>query len=202
LEKSKQVSDSITATGERGAADEPRASSAETVASIGGGGVAQGGSAIPPLSHLDERGAARQVDISAKEPSIRIARAEALVELPPLAYAALKGQHLAKGDALAVARVAGIQAAKETSRLIPLCHQIPLSSASVDFSFDDAARTVRVETLAKTNARTGVEMEALTAASVAALTLYDMAKGVDKGIVIRHVRLLEKTGGKSGDWRA
>lgn len=154
------------------------------------------------LTHLDERGAARQVDVSAKAITEREARAEATVLFPAAAYAALRDATLAKGDALAVARVAGIQAAKRTSDLIPLCHQIPLSSVSIEFEFDDSRRAVRVLARAKCLGRTGVEMEALTAASLAALALYDMAKGIDKGIVIERVRLLEKSGGKSGDWRA
>ena len=141
------------------------------------------------------------VDVAAKNVTLRTARAEALLVLPPAVERALRDATLAKGDAFVTAQVAGIMAAKKTSELIPLCHALPLASVSVTFEWlDDGSLRVLAE--ARTAAQTGVEMEALTAASIAALTIYDMAKAVDKGIEIGRVRLLEKTGGKSGTWRA
>ena len=154
------------------------------------------------LTHLDESGAARMVDVGDKEVSSREARAEAVVTMQAATLALLESGGHKKGDVFAVARVAGIQAAKRCSELIPLCHPLMLSSVEVSFVADAAANTVRVETLCKLVGRTGVEMEALTAASVAALTIYDMCKAVDRGIVIGPVRLLEKRGGKSGKWQA
>ena len=141
------------------------------------------------------------VDVGAKTITRRTARAVALVRLPPAAAAALREATLPKGDAFVTAQIAGILAAKKTGDLIPLCHPLPVDAVDVTFSWDDDA-TLRVETTAVTSAKTGVEMEAMVAASVAALTIYDMCKSVDKGIVIEAVRLLEKTGGKSGDWHA
>jgi cyclic pyranopterin phosphate synthase len=141
------------------------------------------------------------VDVGAKTVTRRTARACALVRLPPAAAAALRAATLPKGDAFVAAQIAGILAAKRTGDLIPLCHPLPVDSVSVTFGWDDDV-VLRIETEATTSAKTGVEMEALTAASVAALTIYDMCKSVDKGIVIEAVRLLAKTGGKSGDWAA
>jgi len=138
------------------------------------------------------------VDVSKKPPSERMARAQARVRLPPEASAAVRDAMLRKGDAFITAQIAGILAAKQTANLIPLAHAIPLCKADVAFAWD--GDTIVVESLARTTAATGVEMEALVAASIAALTLYDMVKSVDKGIVIEAVRLLAKTGGKSGDW--
>lgn len=152
------------------------------------------------LTHLDEEGKAQMVDVSAKQITEREARAEATVRLSPEAFAALKAGNLKKGDALGVARVAGIMAAKRTSDLIPLCHPLPLSTISVDCQLVEATNSIRIEAFVKVASRTGVEMEALTAASIAALTIYDMCKAIDKGIVIEGVRLLEKRGGKSGEW--
>jgi len=154
------------------------------------------------LTHLDDQGNARMVDVSGKEVTERSATAEAVVRLPVAAYAALKAGTLKKGDALGVARVAGIMAAKRTGDLIPLCHPLPVAGAAVTFDLQDESSTVRIEATVKVAARTGVEMEALAAASLAALTIYDMCKAVDKGIVIERVRLLEKHGGKSGDYHA
>ena len=152
------------------------------------------------LSHLDERGQAQMVDIAAKAVSQRAASAEARVHLGfELATLLARGE-VAKGDVLACARIAGIQAAKKTSDLIPLCHPLALSKVAVDFELGD--QQLRIVTSCQCHGRTGVEMEALTAASVAALTVYDMCKAVDKGIVIESLRLLSKSGGKSGDWRA
>jgi cyclic pyranopterin monophosphate synthase len=150
------------------------------------------------LTHLDEAGAAHMVDISAKPATTRVAVAEGRIGMTSEALTAIRDGALKKGDALAVARVAGIMAAKKTSDLIPLCHPLPLSSVAIDFAFEDGG--IHVTATARTTGQTGVEMEALTAASVALLTLYDMAKAVDKAMEIGGVRLLSKTGGKSGDW--
>ena len=151
------------------------------------------------LSHLDEKGRARMVDVAGKAVTRREAIAEAFVNMKGATLALISGGRAAKGDVFAVARIAGIQAAKRTHELIPLCHALPLSSVSVDFEV--SGKTVlRIETCARCEGKTGVEMEALTAASVAALTVYDMVKAVDRGMEIQCVRLLEKRGGKSGDW--
>lgn len=152
------------------------------------------------LTHLDETGAARMVDVSAKPDSAREATAEGRIEMSPQACAAIRDGTSKKGDVLAVARVAGIMAAKQTSALIPLCHPVALSSVTVDLTIGDTAIIVTATT--RTTGPTGVEMEALTAATVALLTLYDMAKAIDRGMRIEGVRLLTKTGGKSGDWTA
>jgi cyclic pyranopterin phosphate synthase len=152
------------------------------------------------LSHLDDNGAARMVDISAKDATEREATAEARIVLSAEAYAAIASGEAPKGDVLAAARIAGIMAAKKTSELIPLCHPIALSKVDVDFEWLDGA--IRITASAKTKAETGVEMEALTAASIAALTIYDMVKALDKGTTIEAVRLLAKSGGKSGSYRA
>ncbi|GFK94305.1 Cyclic pyranopterin monophosphate synthase [Fundidesulfovibrio magnetotacticus] len=156
----------------------------------------------PRLTHLDEKGQARMVDVGGKTPTTRVAVAEALVRLAPATFALLAEGGLPKGDALATARIAGIMAAKRTPDLIPLCHPLGLDAVDVRLELDEAASSVRIEAEARLNAKTGVEMEALTAASVAALTLYDMCKAVQKDIVIERVRLLYKAGGKSGEFRA
>ncbi|HVC46452.1 MAG TPA: cyclic pyranopterin monophosphate synthase MoaC [Terracidiphilus sp.] len=148
------------------------------------------------LLHFDEKGQARMVDVSAKAETRRTARATAFVELSNAVLAALPRNP--KGDPLEVARIAGIQAAKRTSELIPMCH--PLGLTHADVRAEVAKGGVRITATAATTGPTGVEMEALTAAAVAALTVYDMTKALDKGIVIREVRLERKTGGKSGDW--
>jgi cyclic pyranopterin phosphate synthase len=148
------------------------------------------------LSHIDDAGAARMVDVSAKPPTRREAEASAFVSMSQAALAALP--HNPKGNPLEVARIAGIQAAKRTSELIPLCHPLPLSF--VDVRAEIAEGGIAIRAVAATTAQTGVEMEALTAASVAALTVYDMCKAIDKGIVISDLRLERKTGGKSGDY--
>jgi cyclic pyranopterin phosphate synthase len=139
------------------------------------------------------------VDVSKKEETTRLARAEAVVEMSAATVKLLRERRMPKGDPLEVARIAGIQAAKKTSELIPLCH--PLALTHVDVSIDVTSDGARIETVARTHGETGVEMEALTAASVAALTLYDMCKAVEKGISIGPVRLIEKIGGKSGHWK-
>jgi cyclic pyranopterin phosphate synthase len=152
---------------------------------------------MSPLSHFDESGASRMVDVGDKAETHRVARASAIIRMQPATLATIRDKQLAKGDVLEVARLAGIMAAKKTADLIPLCHPLPLTSVQLDFSFpsDDS---VRVEATAKVFGRTGVEMEALTAVSVAALTVYDMCKAVDRGMTIEAVRLDEKDGGKSG----
>ena len=148
------------------------------------------------LTHIDEHGKARMVDVSAKETTRRVATAQAVITMRPETMLKIRQNELAKGDALAVARVAGVLAAKRVDELIPLCHSLPLTDVSVDFEFGEDRLTIR--TSATTVAQTGVEMEALTAATVAALTVYDMAKAVDKRMVIEGVHLVSKTGGKSG----
>ena len=152
------------------------------------------------LTHLDEAGNAAMVDVSAKPATEREAIAEGRITMSAKALAAIREGAVKKGDVLATARIAGIMAAKKTSELIPLCHPLMLSKVAVDFSFEGNA--IRVTGMARLTGQTGVEMEALTATSIALLTIYDMAKALDKGMVIGGVRLLEKRGGKSGDWRA
>ena len=151
------------------------------------------------LTHLDERGAAHMVDVTAKDETRREATAQAVLQTRPDVVERLISGDLPKGEALAVARVAAIQAAKQTSTLIPLCHPLPLSGVTVDF--EAAGDAVRISATVRTTGRTGVEMEALTAATVGALTLYDMVKGVDRAARITDAEVLAKTGGKSGDWR-
>ncbi len=151
------------------------------------------------LSHLDEKGAARMVDVADKIATARAATAECIVRMAPDTVRAVR-EGTAKGDALAVARVAGIMAAKRTPDLIPLCHPLPLTSVSVDFEFVDGG--VRIVTTARVTGQTGVEMEALTAAAVAGLTLIDMTKGVERGVYLESVRLTEKSGGRSGTWKS
>lgn len=154
------------------------------------------------LTHVDEHGKATMVDVGAKADTRRRALAEAFVRLAPATYALLAGGGLPKGDALAVAKVAGISAAKQTPHLIPLCHPLPLTYVGVEFELLPAENSVRIVAEARCTGQTGVEMEALTAASVAALCLYDMAKAVQKDIRIEGVRLLHKSGGKSGEYNA
>ncbi|MEQ8693363.1 MAG: cyclic pyranopterin monophosphate synthase MoaC [Pseudomonadales bacterium] len=151
------------------------------------------------LSHINAAGEANMVDVSDKAATQRVARAGAEVRMQPATLEAIRNNTVAKGEVLAVARVAGIQAAKQCATLIPLCHPLALSKVEVSFEFTDHG--VQVETLCKLRGQTGVEMEALTAASVAALTIYDMCKAMDKGMVISELKLLEKTGGKSGPWQ-
>ena len=152
------------------------------------------------LSHFDEHGAARMVDTSAKPETLRVARASALVRMAPATAALIKDRALAKGDVLEVARLAGIMAAKRTGELIPLCHPLGLDHVDVEAAVDAAAGTVTLTAEARVTARTGVEMEAMTAASVAALTVYDMVKGLERGVEIASVVLVEKSGGRSGTW--
>ncbi|HTU92481.1 MAG TPA: cyclic pyranopterin monophosphate synthase MoaC [Gemmataceae bacterium] len=152
------------------------------------------------LSHFDEHGAARMVDTSAKAETLREAKASGLVRMAPATLALIRDRGLAKGDVLEVARLAGIMAAKRTGDLIPLCHPLPLTSVAVEFTFagDDL---LRIEATVRVFGRTGVEMEALTAVSVAALTVYDMCKAVDRVMTVERIRLEEKSGGRSGTFR-
>jgi len=153
------------------------------------------------LTHLDDAGRARMVDVGDKDVTARRALAQAIVRMSPATAAAVRDGDAPKGDVLGPARIAGIQAAKRTWELIPLCHQLPLSFVGVAAEVDADAGTVTLTAEARTSAQTGVEMEALTAASVAALTVYDMVKGLEKGVAIEQVVLLEKSGGRSGEWR-
>jgi cyclic pyranopterin phosphate synthase len=155
---------------------------------------------VSELTHIDEKGNARMVDVGAKTETERVAIARCEVRMQPATLALIQAGGVAKGDVIGVARVAGIMAAKRTGDLIPLCHPLPITSASVDFAFDEAESRVLIESRVATVGKTGVEMEALTACSVAALTIYDMAKAADKGMVIGQVRLVKKTGGKSGTY--
>ncbi|HYH57758.1 MAG TPA: cyclic pyranopterin monophosphate synthase MoaC [Thermoleophilaceae bacterium] len=150
------------------------------------------------LSHLDDDGRARMVDVGGKEATDRRAVATALVRVSPDTARAIRDGDAPKGDVIGTARIAGIQAAKRTSELIPLCHPLPLSF--VDVAIDVADAEVRITAEARTTARTGVEMEALTCAAAAALTIYDMVKGIERGVEIGEIKLVEKTGGKE-DWR-
>lgn len=152
------------------------------------------------LTHLDEQGKARMVDVGGKADTHRVAIAEGRIAMSGTALAAIRDGTVPKGDVLAAARIAGIMAAKKTAELIPLCHPLALDAVTVDFVLEDQG--VRVTASASLTGRTGVEMEALTAVSLALLTIYDMAKAVDKGMVISGVRLIEKRGGKSGHWKA
>lgn len=149
------------------------------------------------LSHFDEHGASRMVDTTSKLDTERFARASAIVRMKPETLDLIKNRDNSKGDVREVARLAGIMAAKKTGELIPLCHPLPITGVSVDFSFEGDS-SLRVEASVKVFGKTGVEMEAMTAASVAALTIYDMCKAVDRGMTIERIRLEEKSGGKSG----
>ncbi len=153
------------------------------------------------LTHLDASGTARMVDVGDKPETRREAVATARVSMEPETMRLLQAGAHAKGDVLTVARIAGIQAAKKCSELIPLCHPLMLSSIDLDFSLDTAASAVNITARCRLEGKTGVEMEALTAASVAALTIYDMCKAVDRGMVIGEICLAEKRGGRSGDWQ-
>ena len=150
------------------------------------------------LTHVDKEGRARMVDVTEKSGTVRVARAEALVQMSSATVRLLREKAMPKGDPLEVARIAGIQAGKKTAELIPLCH--PLALTHLDVSIEVIGTGARIEAIARTKAETGVEMEAMTAVSVAALTLYDMCKAAEKGISLGPIRLLEKSGGKSGHW--
>lgn len=154
------------------------------------------------LSHFDADGKAVMVDVTGKQATSRTAVAEAAVMMSAAAFTHISSGTAAKGDVLGVARIAGIMAAKRTSELIPLCHPLPLTTVSIDFELDEGRSVVMVRSTAGVTGQTGVEMEALTAVSVAALTIYDMLKSVDRSMVINSVRLIEKSGGKSGTYTA
>lgn len=156
----------------------------------------------PNLTHLDAQGQAQMVDVSGKTPTIRHAVAAAIVRMQPETFQAIQAGNSPKGDVLGTARLAGIMAAKQTSTLIPLCHPLPISKVEVQINPDAQLPGYQIQAEVKTKAETGVEMEALTAASVAALTLYDMAKALEKSISIESIHLVNKTGGKSGDYQA
>lgn len=152
------------------------------------------------LSHIDAQGRARMVDVAAKPVTQREALAVGTLHLSPTVLQMLVAGQMPKGDVLAVARVAGIMAAKKTPELIPLCHPLPITSVTIEFTPDESQNTITIAATVKVEGKTGVEMEALTAVSVAALTIYDMCKAVDKGMVISDVCLMKKTGGKSGTY--
>jgi cyclic pyranopterin monophosphate synthase len=154
------------------------------------------------LTHFDAQGQAHMVDVSAKTPTHRVAVAEGRIRMEPATLALVQSGTARKGDVLGIARIAGIQGAKKTSDLIPLCHPVPLTRVAVAFEVEEAQSSVRCTATAETVGVTGVEMEALTAVQVALLTVYDMCKAVDRGMVMEGVRLLEKRGGKSGAWVA
>jgi len=155
-----------------------------------------------PLTHFDTQGQAHMVDVSGKDATHRVARASGVIRMQPATLALIESGHAKKGDVLGVARIAAIQGAKRTADLVPLCHPLPITRVAVDFEMDIAASLVRCTAQVETLGRTGVEMEALTAVQVGLLTVYDMCKAVDRGMVMGDIRLLEKRGGKSGDWVA
>lgn len=154
------------------------------------------------LTHFDSQGQAHMVDISEKKDTKRVARASGKIGMNEVAYRLLVSGQNKKGDVLGIARIAAIQGSKHTSLLIPLCHPLSLTHVSIDFKLDDTHQSVEVVATTETTGKTGVEMEALTAVSTGLLTIYDMLKAVDKGMQIGHIHLLEKKGGKSGDWHA
>ena len=153
------------------------------------------------LTHTDDSGRARMVDVSSKNESVRSAVATGAIRMSPSTLDAIRNNPLKKGDVLGVARIAGIMAAKKTSETIPLCHPIALTDIQIEFTLDDSLPGVRVQTVARTIDKTGVEMEALNAAAVALLTIYDMAKAIDRGMSITSIALIEKSGGVSGTWK-
>jgi cyclic pyranopterin phosphate synthase len=152
------------------------------------------------LTHVNQSGEARMVDVGAKAETERQARASGSIRMRPDTLAAIRDNQVKKGDVLAVARIAGIQAAKRTAELVPLCHPIPLTAIEVDLALDEALPGVRVNATVRTTWKTGVEMEALTAVTVSLLTIYDMAKSLDRGMELDDISLVEKTGGKLGHW--
>jgi len=155
-----------------------------------------------PLTHFDAQGQAHMVDVSAKDSTHRVARATGSIRMRPETMALIVSGTAKKGDVLGVARIAAIQGAKRTADLVPLCHPLPITRVAVDFELDEATATVRCTAQVETLGRTGVEMEALTAVQVGLLTVYDMCKAVDRGMVMDGIRVLHKRGGKSGDWDA
>ena len=155
-----------------------------------------------PLTHFDAQGQAHMVDVTAKDVTHRVARAAGTIRMQAATLALIAGGHAKKGDVLGVARVAAIQGAKRTADLVPLCHPLPITRVAVDFTVDSAASAVHCTAQVETLGRTGVEMEALTAVQVGLLTVYDMCKAADRGMVMTDIRVLEKRGGKSGEWVA
>ncbi|MGC4078730.1 MAG: cyclic pyranopterin monophosphate synthase MoaC [Rubrivivax sp.] len=155
-----------------------------------------------PLTHFDAQGRAQMVDVAAKDETHRVARAAGTIRMLPATFELVAQGRAAKGDVLGVARIAAIQGAKRTADLIPLCHPLPITRVAIEFELDAATSSVRCEAQVETRGRTGVEMEALTAVQVGLLTIYDMCKAADRGMVMTDVRVLEKRGGKSGDWVA
>ena len=155
-----------------------------------------------PLTHFDAQGQAHMVDVSSKDETHRVARATGTIRMQPATLELIRGGTAKKGDVIGIARIAAIQAAKRTSDLIPLCHPLPITRVAVEFEIDAAASTVRCTAQVETLSRTGVEMEALTAVQIGLLTVYDMCKAADRGMVMDGIRVLEKHGGKSGDWVA
>ncbi len=155
-----------------------------------------------PLTHFDAQGQAHMVDVSAKAETHRIARATGTIRMQPATLALIQGGTAKKGDVIGVARIAAIQAAKRTAELIPLCHPLPITRVAVEFEIDAAASSVRCTAQVETHGRTGVEMEALTAVQIGLLAVYDMCKAADRGMVMDGIHVLEKHGGKSGDWVA
>ncbi|MDE2398875.1 MAG: cyclic pyranopterin monophosphate synthase MoaC [Burkholderiales bacterium] len=155
-----------------------------------------------PLTHFDAEGRAHMVDVSAKGETHRVARAAGAIRMQPATLALIAEGRAAKGDVIGVARIAAIQGAKRTAELIPLCHPLPITRIAVDFEIDAGRSEVRCSARVETLGRTGVEMEALTAVQVGLLTVYDMCKAADRGMVMGDIRVLEKRGGKSGDWQA
>ena len=155
-----------------------------------------------PLTHFDAQGQAHMVDVGAKDETHRVARASGVIRMKPETFALVKQGQAKKGDVIGVARLAAIMASKRTSDLIPLCHPLPITRVAVEFELDEAAAEVRCTAQVETRGRTGVEMEALTAVQVGLLTIYDMLKAADRGMVMTDIRVLAKSGGKSGDWVA
>jgi cyclic pyranopterin phosphate synthase len=155
-----------------------------------------------PLTHFDAQGQAHMVDVTAKESTHRVARASGVIRMQPATLALITGGQAKKGDVIGVARIAAIQAAKRTADLVPLCHPLPITRVAVDFECDEARAEVRCTAQVETLGRTGVEMEALTAVQIGLLTVYDMCKAADRGMVMGDIRVLHKSGGKSGDWSA
>ena len=174
---------------------------AATVAARARAGAAPS-SGASPLTHFDARGEAHMVDVGAKAATHRIAVAEGCITMQPATFELVAAGRASKGDVIAVARIAAIQGAKRTAELVPLCHPLPITRVAVDFELDAASSTVRCIAQVETVGVTGVEMEALTAVQVGLLTVYDMCKAADRGMVMHGIRVLEKRGGKSGDWKA
>ena len=162
----------------------------------------EAGPAAAALTHFDAQGEAHMVDVANKEATHRVARAEGLIRMQPATFDLVSQGRAKKGDVIAVARIAAIQGAKRTADLVPLCHPLPITHVAVEFELDRAAHTVRCTARVETVGRTGVEMEALTAVQVGLLTVYDMCKAVDRGMVMDGIRVLAKSGGQSGDWQA